>query len=166
MGRKPEPPTDWYALGVVLYEVLTGAPPWSGPTLARRLTHAAPDPREGRPWIPADLAELCLGLLARAPERRPDADQVLARLSAGGPSRAARVDASSTVFVGRAPLLAALGGAWDRVVGGPVVVFLRGASGIGKSALAQRFTAGLPRGRTVLHGRCYRTGPGPNAPAI
>ena len=75
-GRVLDFRTDIYALGILLYEMLTGMPPWSrdrGTTAASvaRLSVPAPDPRGKNPTIPEDVAKFVLQLLAREPAQRP-----------------------------------------------------------------------------------------------
>jgi tetratricopeptide (TPR) repeat protein len=64
---------DLYALGVVLFEALTGRLPFVGPALeqaALRLAHAPPDPRSLRPELDARLSAVVLRLLERDRGRR------------------------------------------------------------------------------------------------
>jgi hypothetical protein len=70
--------TDVYGLGAVLYECLTGAPPFAGPGLAEVLeqirTREPDPPRRLDPDIPAELERICLKALAkRAADRHPTA---------------------------------------------------------------------------------------------
>ncbi|MGI5862657.1 MAG: protein kinase domain-containing protein [Myxococcales bacterium] len=64
--------TDTYALGAVLYECLTGQPPFEpNAALFHHVNTPAPDPRALRPELPAPLAELVLSCLAKEPKDRP-----------------------------------------------------------------------------------------------
>ena len=67
------PPADIYALGTMLYELLTGRRPFEGSTtsiLARILMKEPLRPRELRPDIPVQLEEICLKAIAKKPEDR------------------------------------------------------------------------------------------------
>ncbi|MEZ4430503.1 MAG: protein kinase [Nannocystaceae bacterium] len=74
--------SDLYALGLVLYELLTGRRAFSGDSVlavaTARLVEDAPDPRALRPNTPAPLAALTLRLLRRSPEDRPASARVVA----------------------------------------------------------------------------------------
>ncbi|MBX3269612.1 MAG: protein kinase [Sandaracinaceae bacterium] len=90
-GRPAEPASDLYALGVVLFEMATGALPFDGDTpiavAVARLASPPRDPRALAP-LPDTLATLILQLLGREPAQRPaSAAQVRAALEATGAPR-------------------------------------------------------------------------------
>ncbi len=84
-GEKIDGRSDLFSLGVVLYELLTGARPFPGEsitTLVYQILHTEPrDPREIRSDLPIATREVMARLLAKQPERRPaDAREFLREL--------------------------------------------------------------------------------------
>ena len=160
-GGTVGPAADWYAVGVMLYAALTGRSPFaghSGDLRALKLSHEPAPPREVDPRVPADLDRLCADLLRRDPTQRPDAAEILRRLGAE-PARARplapRVPGGP--FVGRQTELRVLRDACvDVLAGRAVAVLIHGESGVGKTALVQRFLDRIAaRASVVLAGRCY-----------
>jgi serine/threonine-protein kinase len=80
--RRPLPATDVYALGAILYGLLTGQPPFPGPTLQETLEQVRSQtpvpPRRRQPVIPPELEALCLKCLAKQPAQRPASAAALA----------------------------------------------------------------------------------------
>jgi serine/threonine protein kinase len=175
-ARQPvSPASDWYSVGVMLYEALTGMLPFDGDSyeiLHRKQHSDPPAPSAVAAGTPEDLSTLCLELLRRDPLTRPPGGEVLRRLSDPAPALGAGFTLTSpkrsrgdfpvqrleVPLIGRQQHLQLLTKALEKTrCGQTMLVEVHGRSGAGKSALIQHFLNDLREDAqaVILSGRCY-----------
>ncbi len=155
--------TDWYSVGVMMYQALTGQLPFAGSNLdileAKQDQHP-PTPLEIAANVPKDLSSLTMKLLDPDPLRRPTSEGLIRYLGEPSPRMSSEAAATGAeVLVGRDRQLEDLTEAFEKATSEHTVVALvSGASGIGKTALVRHFLSDLRyREPTLLSltGRCY-----------
>jgi hypothetical protein len=141
------PPADVFALGIILYEMLSGQLPFKAATAMGIMTKIASEMPLSLimldPSIPAGLDALVMSMLDKTPERRPTAAQVERGLPAAAaavePEIVAQPDAIAFT-VGREAQLAQLESMYARVrAGRSAFVGIAGEPGIGKTTLLEAF---------------------------
>lgn len=164
-GQIVDHKADCYAMGALLFEVLTGQLPFTGTVKEirdQKCSREAPRPSSLNPDVPPDLDSLCEELLQMDRNRRPSARAVLTRLTtrdSNCPCDNEILSQKNGVFVGRDEELRTLDEAFVASAHGKsTLVLIEGESGIGKTALVKHFSKRLTRrspNALLLKGRCY-----------
>ena len=175
MGGAVTPASDLYSLGAMLFEMLTGRPPFVGDDSVSIISqHINMRPLAvswHNPELGDDVEDLVFALLEKDPERRPEsAAAVRQRIeqirrapappvqrTGQAPRGSGRLDWGQ--FVGREAELAQLHAALDGALGGHGSLFmLVGEPGIGKTRLTDELGVYAHlRGAQVLRGNCHET---------
>ncbi len=155
------PSADLYAVGAILYELLTGCLPHpealEGLVMAKLTVDPAPPSHRAR-TISADLDQLCCDLLRRDPEDRPQAARVLRRLGAPREALTKRILVRHAKgAVGRELELTRLDRMWTRARTEGAWLHVQGPQGRGKRTLIEAFIRRIREvesGNVILRGRC------------
>jgi class 3 adenylate cyclase len=180
LGREADARSDLYSWGCVLYEMVTGRPPFLGDDtvaiISQHINTAPVAPSWHNPEVPRALEALILRCLAKDPDERPESAAALPEAlsavmtTAPAVAKQAAEDVNPLdrlaggVFVGREKEMDELrAGLEDALSGRGRLLMLVGEPGIGKTRTSEEFaTYATLRNAQVLWGRCYE---GEGAPA-
>jgi archaellum biogenesis ATPase FlaH len=175
MGGKVTTKADLYSLGAMLYEMVTGRPPFVGDDsvsiIGQHINTPPVSPAWHRSDLPPALETLIMQLLEKDPQKRPESAtvvlQALETIESGKLKKEPSKETAPSenplyriVFVGREPELRQLQGAFDGAMSGQgTLMMVMGEPGIGKTALCEQLStyATLRGGRTLV-GHCYEEG--------
>ena len=176
MGGNVTAKADLYSLGAMLYEMVTGRPPFVGDDsvaiIGQHINTPPVSPSWHRADLPPALETLIMQLLEKDPDKRPASAKLV--LQALESIRADKVTKEATketaapsenplyrrVFVGREQELKQLQSAFDGAMSGQgALLMVVGEPGIGKTALTDQLATyvALRGGRTLI-GHCYEEG--------
>lgn len=176
MGGEITAKADLYSLGAMLYEMVTGRPPFTGDDvvgiIGQHINTPPVSPNWHRADLPPALAALIMRLLEKDPQKRPaSATEVLEMLEAIEAGKAEELSTEQSkalaenplyrrVFVGREAELRQLQSAFDAATSGQgSLTMVVGEPGIGKTALCEQLATyvSLRNGRSLV-GHCYEEG--------
>ncbi len=175
LGHQPDAQSDLYSLGAMLYEMVTGRPPFVGDDVVSVISQHANAEPVAPSWhaedVPKELERLILDLLEKDPGKRPQGaaavlerlDDVLAAVARGDDApplgdELSRVEGlAEGVFVGREREVDKLRAGLEDALGGRgSLLMVVGEPGIGKTRTAEELvTYARLRGARVLIGRSY-----------
>ena len=177
MGGEVTAQADLYSLGAMLYEMVTGRPPFVGDDavaiIGQHLNTPPVAPTWHNPDVPPALETLVLRLLEKDPTARPESAaavlQSLDAIDVGAPREAPSPDGTTPTgpdptyrhtFVGREAEVRQLHSAFDKAVSGEGSLFMVvGEPGIGKTTICEQLgTYAKLRGGMTLVGQCYEEG--------
>ncbi len=178
LGGEVTPRSNLYSLGAMLYELVTGRPPFLGDDtiaiIGQHLNTAPVAPSWHSDQCPPDQEALIMRLLEKDPSRRPEnASEVLEALGLVDPAGRSAPHTGSEenplerlargVFVGREPEVERLRRGFDDAFSGRgSLVMLVGEPGIGKTRTTQEMeTYARMRGAQALWGRSHESGGAP-----
>jgi len=175
-ARRTDQRSDLYSLGVVLYEILTGKPPFTGENPASVMfQHLSDLPRPPRPstgGASSPIEESVMKLLEKEPiDRYSSVGNLLRDLPEIDEQPSLRETGAASVSISPAPVLQPQFQGRDRemkalrdilretVDGVGRMVLISGVAGIGKSQVLEEFQADARvHGIRVQTGRCYESG--------
>jgi len=175
MGGEVSNKADLYSLGAMIYEMVTGRPPFVGDDsvaiIGQHINTPPVSPTWHRADLPAGMESLIMLLLDKNPQKRPasakDVLQALESIEAGKekePTTEAQVPTENPlyrrVFVGREQELKQLQSAFDGAISGQgALMMVVGEPGIGKTAVCEQLSTYVTlRGGKTLVGHCYEEG--------
>jgi class 3 adenylate cyclase/tetratricopeptide (TPR) repeat protein len=176
LGRPPDVRCDLYSLGCMLYQMITGSPPFPGDdavaVISQHINTPPVAPSWHNPEVPPALETLVMRLLEKDPEKRPasaaEAASLLRSFPAESPGAspaapqalAAQSPVYRRTFIGRESELKRLEDAFESAHSGRgALVMVVGEPGIGKTSLCEQLaTFAAVRGGRTLVGHCYEEG--------
>jgi serine/threonine protein kinase len=179
LGQPATERSDLYSFGVLLYELVTGRPPFDGDTptaiLSQHLHAPVAPPNAFNDAVPPDLDALIIELLSKKPEKRPasaaDIAEILRRLLRSPlDTRATALDPLDRLvrgrLVGRDEELAEAQSLWQQALSSHgQTLLISGEPGIGKTSLVRELSTivELTGGQSLI-GACYPETGAPYAP--